>query len=63
MPTLILCLRRHSCMLGSIIHAINEMVGHNKNLLTLFSMNSSAGETILLMVEMANQYEALGKPK
>lgn len=61
MPTLVLCLRRHSCMVGPIVRAINEMVGHNKNLLTLFLMNASVGEVDLLMVEMANQYETSGR--
>jgi hypothetical protein len=33
------------------------MVGHNKNILSLFLMNASAGEVDLLMLEMCNQYE------
>jgi hypothetical protein len=48
-------------MVGPIVRAINEVVGHNKNLLTLFLMNASVGEVDLLMVEMANQYETSGR--
>lgn len=33
------------------------MVGHNKNILSLFLMNASPGEVDLLMLEMCNQYE------
>lgn len=58
MSTLILCLRRHSCQVGPIIKALTEMVGYNKNLLSLFISHGSANEVNLLMIEMFNQCEA-----
>lgn len=58
MPTLILCLRRHGCQLGPIIKSLTEIIGYNKNLLTLFLGNGSADEVALLMIEMINQSEA-----
>jgi hypothetical protein len=58
MGTFILCLRRHPCMLGPIISSLHEMVGPNKNLLTLFLAHTSAGEVERLMIEMVNQCEA-----
>lgn len=57
MSTLILCLRRHSCQLTSIIRTLTEMVGYNRNLLTLFLNNGSSNEVTLLMIEMVNQCE------
>lgn len=48
-------------MLGPIVQAIHEMVGHNKNILTLFLINASAPEVQLLMLEMVGQCESQGR--
>lgn len=55
MPTLIMCLRRHGGQLGPIIRALTEIIGYNKNILSIFLANGNINEVTLLMIQMINQ--------
>jgi hypothetical protein len=58
MSTFILSLRRHGGQLGPIIKSLTEIIGYNKNLLSLFLANSNINEVALFMIQMINQGES-----
>jgi hypothetical protein len=55
MPTFVLCLRRHGGQLAPIIKALTEIIGYNKNLLSLFVSNGNSNEAALLIIQLINQ--------